>query len=113
MPQRTIYEQLPPQILAIMTPIRLGLSLAEVVDMVSQLRTRVARDGKFSKLQALYLPVTLIPPVAWFYECSTCEFYLWETRLCELVDGNIEPYAWCGLWINQREDLPFSWVRRA
>lgn len=111
-----IYAKLPPQLLAIVTPFRLGLSLVDrdgALEMVTQLRNRVARDGQFSKLQVFYMPVTLIPPAAWFYDCADCYFYLEGTRRCELVDGNIEPYAWCGLWLNRREDQPFSWLERA
>ena len=110
------YESLPPQIMTLVTPLRLGLGLLDPeasMDIRVQLRSRVARDGKFTKLQVLYLPVTPLLPGPWFYDCADCIFYQWQGRTCELVQGNIEPYAWCGLWTNLQEDRPFSWVGRA
>lgn len=114
------YESLPPQIMTLVTPLRLGLGLLDPeqsMDIQAQLRSRVAKEGKFSKFQALYFPVTPILPLAWFYDCADCVFYqaadFAATRTCELVQGNIAPFAWCGLWTNLQEDRPFSWVGRA
>lgn len=112
----SIYAQLPAPVLALMTPVRVALGAfgrESSLAMVQELRNRVAREGKFRKLAVFYLPVSLIPPAAWFYDCSECQFYLEERRQCELVEGDIEPYAWCGLWVNRGEDLPLSWVERA
>ena len=110
------YESLPPQIMALVTPLRLGLGLLDPeqsMDIRAQLRSRLAREGKFPKFQVLYLPVTPILPVAWYYDCADCVFYQAANRTCELVQGNIAPFAWCGLWTNLQEDRPFSWVGRA
>lgn len=111
-----LYYNLPPTILAVMTPVRLALGLLTPgvsVDMIRELRTRVAREGKFGKVSVIYTPVTPILPAAWFYDCADCTFYREQSRDCDIVKGNIEPYAWCGLWINRGEDLPFSWIERA
>jgi len=103
------YGSLPPWVLALVTP----LGLLSEMDFRAQLRSRVARDGKFTKFQVLYFPVTPILPVAWFYHCADCVFYQKDNRTCELVQGGIAPLAWCGLWTNRQEDRPFSWVGRA
>jgi hypothetical protein len=107
------YSNLPPQILAILTPLRLGAGLLSPelsAEIQTELRARVLRDGKFTKSQVLYMPVSLIPPAAWFYDCIDCTFYQGGMKTCELVTGTIAPAAWCGLWTNIQEEKPFDWI---
>lgn len=104
------------QIIPVLTPLRQGLSLLnpEVRDeSLTLIRARVGTDGKFSKFEVFYFPITPIPPAAWFYDCADCVFYEPSTRGCEVVEGIIEPYAWCVLWVNNQDDKPFSWIGRA
>ena len=115
-PLKVDYGSLPPQVLALITPVRLGLGLLDPkasMDIRAQIRSRVARDSKFSKFQALYFLISPVLPLAWFYDCAECAFYQRKGRTCEVVQGDISPYAWCGLWTNLQEDRPFSWVGRA
>lgn len=104
----------PIPVVALFTPLRIGQTLLNPQlreALVQELRTRAQREGRWEKGQVLYFPITPIPAAAWFYECSTCTFFSFGDRSCELVKGRIEPYAWCGLWVNREEDLPFSWLR--
>ncbi len=104
------------QIVALSTPLKVAHSLVhpQVTQQTEvELRTRVASEGKWSKLQVYYFPVTLIPPAAYFYECSICRFFKFDQRSCDLVQGLIEPYAWCAVWLPMAEDKPWSWIGRA
>jgi hypothetical protein len=38
-------------------------------------RTVLTQGRKFTKLEALYLPGTPFPPLAYRYECQTCRFF--------------------------------------
>jgi hypothetical protein len=91
-----------------------GLFNPDIVKQVrGQLRGRKLTQGQFQKTQVFYMPVTLLLPAAYFYDCSTCVFNQQATKTCELVAGNIEPYAWCGLWLPKDDDTPFSWLSKA
>jgi hypothetical protein len=110
------YYHLPPEVMALITPLHVAAGLVNraAIDSVrSQLRGRVLTKGHFLKVQVGYMPVTLILPAAYFYDCADCVFYRQATKSCEVVMGNIEPYAWCGLWLPKSEDKPFSWLTRA
>lgn len=116
MDNQTAFYNLPPQVMALIAPLNVaaGLLNPEIVRQVrGQLRSRRLTQGQFTKMEVFYMPVTLIPPAAYFYDCADCVFYRQSSKTCELVAGNIEPYAWCGLWINKEEDKPFSWLMRA
>jgi hypothetical protein len=110
------FYNLPPQLMSILAPLNVGAGIfnPEIVRQVrGQLRGRRVTQGQFVKTQVFFMPVTLILPAAYFYDCADCAFYQQSTKTCELVAGNIEPYAWCGLWLPQEEDKPFSWLARA
>jgi hypothetical protein len=110
------YGQLPPEVLSLATPLNvlLGILKPEIVQNIgSQLRGRVLMEGQFCKPQVAYTPVALALPVAYVYDCADCRFYRQSSKTCELVAGNIEPYAWCGLWLPKSNDQPFSWIGRA
>lgn len=97
------------------TPLDVGLSLIKpgiIQSKRSEILAQVRSHGQYNKLEAAYIPVTLILPVAWFYECSTCSFYRPSSKSCEPVSGTIEPFAWCLLWLPQENDLPLSWLGR-
>lgn len=107
-------QQAPIQVMAFFTPLRVAQTLVDPElrgTMAQELRARAQREGKWAKAQAFYIPVSLIPPAAWRYECSTCTFF--SQKSCELVKDVIQPYAWCALWVNRGEDNPLSWIGRA
>jgi hypothetical protein len=115
MPGQDDLYRLPPQVAAILVPLNVGAGLLnpQVVDNVrAQLRGRRVSQGQFTKSQVLYAPVTPVLPAAYFYDCADCVFYRQASKTCELVSGNIEPYAWCGLWLPKDSDQPFSWLTR-
>ncbi len=110
------FYDLPPQVMSIMAPLQVaaGIFNPEIVRKVrGQLRGRRVTHGQFLKTQVFFMPVTLIPPAAYFYDCFDCTFYRQSTKTCELVAGNIEAYSWCGLWLPKEDDQPFSWITRA
>ena len=112
----TIVKRLPQGLVLGTTPLWMGVSLVnpEVRDEVAGLiRAKVARDGKFSKLMAMYMPISLLPPGAWFYECSTCSLFNAAAESCEAVEGSIAAYAWCPLWVSGSADAPFAWIGKA
>ncbi|KKN39343.1 hypothetical protein LCGC14_0744480 [marine sediment metagenome] len=105
---------------ALMTPLRIGLGLIfpeTVVQLRQELRGLVQERGaKFTKFETGYAPFSPILPGAYFYDCSTCDFFKKESAVvaaCEVVEGQIAPYAWCFLWGPTKEDAPFSWMARA
>lgn len=117
------YATDPPQYLAAVTPFHVAWSLQdpELIPAIRDvLLTRINQNGKFGKFSVYYLPVTLLPPAAYFYECSTCTFYspnnpntnLGE-KTCAIIDGIIEPYAWCGLWLPTLNDQPLLWLKQS
>ncbi len=101
---------------ALATPLRAAVSIVvpEERDRTEQdLRAQVQQQGrKFTKVESFYIPVALLPPGVWFYECATCAVFEPGPRTCALVEGNIEPYAWCPLWVPRPDDPPFSWLAR-
>ena len=116
MDNQTAFYHLPPQVMALLAPLNVGAGLLnpQIVNQVrAQLRGRRVTQGQFLKVQVGYMPVTLILPAAYFYDCADCVFYRQSSKTCELVAGNIEPYAWCGLWLPRDGDKPFSWLLRA
>ena len=109
------YYHLPPEVMSLVTPLNVaaGLFNPEITAQVrNQLKSRVLTKGQFLKPQVAYLPVTLILPAAYFYDCADCALYRQSTKTCEVVAGNIEPYAWCGLWLPKAGDKPFTWLSR-
>lgn len=116
MAQNQAFYHLPPQVMGMVAPLNVAAGLLNpdiVRDVRGQLRGRRAVQGQFLKPQVFYLPVSLIPPGVYFYECSSCVFYRQSGKTCELVAGNIEPYAWCAIWLPKEGDRPFSWLARA
>ena len=105
------------QAMAARTPFRAALSILVPearAQTEADLRAQVAAQGRqFTKLEALYFGITPILPVAWFYACADCVFFNSEARTCAIVEGNIEPQAWCPLWVQNEGDKPFSWFARA
>ena len=80
-----------------------------------------ARDEKYTKFEAAYVPQTPYPPALWEYKCATCRFYQPNEggkSKCEVVgkEGNkfggeaIHPEAWCGLWLPEDGQGWFDWV---
>ncbi len=114
--QAKAYSTLPPQVMALLTPLNVAAGLLNP-QMVKQIRGELLGrrifQGQYSKMMVGYLPVTLIPPAAYFYDCADCTFYRQSTKTCALVAGNIEPYAWCGLWLPKDDDKPFAWLTKA
>ncbi len=98
-------------------PLRAALSLVcpEVrAQTEAALRDQVAAQGRpFTKLEAGYFGITPVLPAAWFYDCADCVFFKGDARTCDIVEGHIEPYGWCPLWVQRQDDPPFSWVARA
>ena len=112
---------------AALTPLRLGLGLLApetTGELVAALRGQVRLQGrKFSKLEGLYVPAPVIPPLAWRYECQTCRFWQPAVRqskfpTCEIVGLTSDPFGgeaihplhWCGYWVNPEGDPPFRWL---
>lgn len=64
---------------AAVTPLVAGVAVAfpRAADVPEEaLLAQVQRQGrKFSKVEALYTPGAVIPPIAWRYECRTCRFW--------------------------------------
>jgi len=110
------YYGVPRQIMSLLAPLDVGRGLIDP-DRVAQARQAIASrafsQGQFAKLEVFYMPVTLIPPGAYFYDCADCVFYRQASKTCQVVQGNIEPYAWCGLWLPKEGDQPFAWLTRA
>ena len=74
---------------------------------VDELESKVATDGKFSKMEVLYLPFSP-PPVFWDYKCKKCKW--WEPpNGCKTVDGEISPGAWCAIWVPPSIYKAFTW----
>lgn len=110
------YANLPPEVLSLVTPFNVAAGLLSpdvITEARAGLRRRVIVKGKLAKLQVAYMPLSLLPPGAYIYACSECSFFRQANKSCELVAGNIEPYAWCGLWLPQESDRPMAWVTRA
>jgi hypothetical protein len=100
-----------------------GLETADRAEAVLA-RQVLGQGRKFSKPEALYLPGTPFPPVAYRYECQTCRFF-------EPAGTNRRPYAtcaivgepedalggeaigelaWCGFFLQAVGDPPFRWL---
>ena len=76
---------------------------------IDEIEQTVARQGKFSKQAAAYLPLSP-PPVFWDYKCRKCRF--WQTPdSCKVVDEKISPIGWCAIWLPPDDKPAFSWVR--
>ena len=113
---------------AAVTPLAAGVGVLfpETADGVeAALAGQVERQGrKFSKVETLYTPAPILPPVAWRYECGTCRF--WQPSetsgngfpACRIVGlpGDpfggeaVHPLHWCGFWLNRRDDPPLRWL---
>ena len=115
------------QAAAAVTPLRLGLGILfpEATEQLADaLRGQMRRQGrKFSKVESLYAPAPIIPPVAWRYECQTCRFWrpAGQERpfpTCEIVGLPADPYGgeaihplhWCGYWVNPQGEPPLHWL---
>jgi len=70
---------------------------------------------KLPQQAVLYKKMTP-PPFLHKYECQFClHFRKIEgkpTGLCNVVQSDIEPKAWCALWFPLPYDPPFMWVIR-
>ena len=111
---------------AAVTPLVAGVAVAfpPVADMREEvLLNQVQRQGrKFSKVEAIYTPGAVIPPIAWRYECQTCRFWQPATgnnfptcRVVGLPDDPlggeaIHPLHWCGFWLSSPSEPAFRWI---
>ena len=78
--------------------------------LVREREAQVARDGKFTKLEAGYIAAPP-PPLFWEYTCSQCRF--WQTGACAIVQGRIDQVGFCVLWLPPKGyEAPFTWVGR-
>jgi len=112
---------------AAVTPLVAGVAVAfpRAADVPEEaLLAQVQRQGrKFSKVEALYTPGAVIPPIAWRYECRTCRF--WQPaaagqayptcRIVGLPDDPlggeaIHPLHWCGFWLSSPSEPAFRWI---
>jgi len=76
---------------------------------VDEIENKVATDGKFTKLQVLYLPFS-VPPAFWDYKCKKCRFWE-EPDGCTVVEGKISPQGWCAIWLPPEDYEPFTWPK--
>lgn len=114
-PPRNVIESV---LRSLNTPLRFGSSLLTDQVSVEQIEAELLAEtrvrGKFTKLEAVYLPFTPVPPLAFFYECSTCRLYQpgkdRSAGGCQVVEGEILPYAWSALWLPNRQDRPLGWL---
>ena len=111
---------------AAVTPLVAGVAVAfpQVADVREEaLLAQVQRQGrKFSKVEAIYTPGAVIPPIAWRYECQTCRFWQSATgktyptcRVVGLSDDPlggeaIHPLHWCGFWLSSPSEPAFRWL---
>ena len=82
------------------------------------LQAHVNRNGKLTKFEALYTPVTP-PPVFWEYNCGQCFAFLRETLTCKWVSevsfpnpGQIHPQGWCAVWMPLDGARPLGYLGR-
>ena len=80
------------------------------------LQSYVDRNGKFTKFETLYLPISL-PPLFWEYNCGQCFAFQRETQTCKWVKeegfpnpGIIHPQGWCTVWMPLEGATPFSYI---
>jgi hypothetical protein len=103
----------------------LGLETADRAE--AALTHQVLGQGrKFTKLEALYLPGTPFPPLAYRYECQTCRFFehSWTNSrpyaTCAIVGEPedalggevIGELAWCGFFLQDGGEPPFRWLAK-
>jgi len=60
---------------------------------VDEVEAHVRENGKFTKSQVLYFPLSP-PPVFWDYKCRKCRFWQGPNG-CRVVEGEISPRGWC------------------
>lgn len=70
---------------------------------------------KLKKKMVFYTSPTVIPPLAWIYECRRCAFYLKNKQKCMIIsekgepdDGFIAKNAWCLLFFGK--NAPLKWL---
>jgi len=74
---------------------------------VDEVEAHVRENGKFTKSQVLYFPLSP-PPVFWDYKCRKCRFWQGPDS-CIVVDGKISPGGWCAIWLPPEDKPAFSW----
>ena len=80
-----------------------------VQSWVNELDKQVLSNGKFSKLQVIYAPVSP-PPVFWDYKCKKCRVWMGPNG-CKWVKGNISPNGWCVIWLPPTQYRELSWPK--
>ena len=109
---------------ALRTPFRVLSQLVAGTPTMDEIDTGIraetaALGRKRSKLEALYLPVPPVPPIAWRYECGRCRYFEPETNTCSQVGlaedpfggTAIHPLSWCAVWLPLRGQALFAWAR--
>jgi hypothetical protein len=102
----------PPQVLALTIPLEVGRGLITpglTQSTRQMLAVRVQKNGKFVKNTVFYMPYSLIPPLAYSYQCANCTFYQSAGKTCECVQDIVEPYAYCGLWLPMVNEPANEW----
>jgi hypothetical protein len=83
-------------------------------DWITELNNYVALNGKFTKFEVGYLPISP-PPLFWDYKCKKCMSYIpaidTTKPQCNWVNGDIGPGAWCSIWIAPSNYKAFSWPK--
>jgi len=82
-------------------------------------------DGKVSKRNVGYLPISPLPPGLWEYNCASCRFYRpgggegGANPRCSVVGQDEDPFGgekihaqgWCSLWLPPDDREAFAWIR--
>ena len=82
---------------------------------VAVLDQQVAREGKFTQLAVFYKDISP-PPFLYDYKCRKCA--RWgpnqgqADRTCLWVSGDISPEGWCGIWVPNTDQQPFTWPKQ-
>ena len=86
-------------------------------EIEEELRVAAAEQsgGKFSKLQAAYVPSVPIPPFGWRHKCGHCRFWVdhgpGKPGECMIVDGAIHEKAGCALYTPPAGEDSFAWIQ--
>ena len=84
-----------------------GVSADILQSWIDELNRYVAINGKFSKFQVMYLPLSP-PPVFWDYKCKKCLKFV-QPNGCNWVSGEVAPSGWCAIWVPPAEYKALTW----
>lgn len=85
----------------------------------TEFRAETAQLGrKRSKLEAVYTPVFVVPPLAWEYTCRACRYFQPATKTCSQVGLPSDPWggeaigelAWCAIWLPIEGEPLLKWA---